>query len=224
MRTDVEFAMLPIDLLTDAMLHPLDKVIAGLLAGCAGPRYLCWPCNRTLARQAGCSPRSVSYALDRLEKVGWITREPCPRTRRGQLIRLNWIRRKGGKTRAGGVATGCKGRVQPVATKVRTSQPELEKREGEPPEQKDWGPALSDWAANPRHPLNRFAQAELSRRKSTTPPGDLFGEKPEGVDLQGAIPDDQKCTDNPSNCQEVHERTQHNPDYTSSLVQESERK
>lgn len=95
-RVGVLFIMPPIDLFRDRMLYPLDKVIAGILCDYAGSAYLCWPTNRRIAEDAGCSVKTVYECLKRLSDVGWITIEPAPsRTIRGQIIRLNWRRAEG---------------------------------------------------------------------------------------------------------------------------------
>lgn len=40
-----------------------------------------------LARRAGVHPATVTGILDRLEKAGWVAREPDPADRRGTLVR-----------------------------------------------------------------------------------------------------------------------------------------
>jgi hypothetical protein len=90
LRTDVEFVMMPAELLTDPMLTALDKVVAALMIIYARDRFTCWCCNATLEGHVRASRSTVQRSLRRLEQTGWIAREPAPTTRRGNLVRLLW--------------------------------------------------------------------------------------------------------------------------------------
>lgn len=175
-RPDVFFNTKPSDLDEDRMLLPIDKLIAGILGGIASPGYVCWPCNRTIAAKAGCSMRTVAYALKRLESLGWIRREPCPTTSRGQVIRLLWRRRESqGKGRpplqsiAGGSATRCRGPVQPVADGIRSKESEPKSEgasatEGEeaPPSEAEMA-MWRDWAGRTNHPFVKVAREIVAK-------------------------------------------------------------
>ncbi len=116
-REEVSFTMPPVDLMEDRMLHPVDRVIAAILAAVAGSGYCCWPTNRTLAGRIGCSTKTVQRALARLASTGWIAVEPAPTTSRGQLIRLQWRRK--------GAGHPCPGGRTPVSGGGRTSKSPL---------------------------------------------------------------------------------------------------
>lgn len=90
LRTDVEFVMVPAELLTNPMLMPTDKLIAALMVIYARDRFTCWACNDTLGQAVRGSRSTVQRSLRRLEQTGWIAREPAPTTRRGNLMRLLW--------------------------------------------------------------------------------------------------------------------------------------
>jgi hypothetical protein len=168
-RADLVFARLPLDLLSDRLLLPIDKVIGGILADFASPRSTCWPVNRTIAARAGCSPATVRRALARLEDLGWIGREPNPSLARGALIRLNWTLAGGRSPVSGGVLTGERGGCSPVRTNPRTSKPDLEPgpllplRDPEP--EGPLSPAeleqVRRFASDLRHPLRRWAERKL---------------------------------------------------------------
>jgi hypothetical protein len=100
-RRGAMYAQIPTDVLGDRMLLPIDKVILALLTDHDNGSYCCWPTNTTLAAEAGCCTKTVYLALRRLQRLGWITVEPCPTVERGQLIRLNW-RRPAARDRRGG--------------------------------------------------------------------------------------------------------------------------
>lgn len=91
-RTGAMFSQVPLEALGDRFLLPIDKVILGLLASHDNGQYRCWPTNKTLAREAGCSLATVKRALARLQQLGWISVEPDSTVPRGQVILLNWRR------------------------------------------------------------------------------------------------------------------------------------
>ena len=49
----------------------------------------------SLARQAGIHPATLTGVLDRLERAGWVTRQPDPADRRGVVLRVQ--RQRGGE-------------------------------------------------------------------------------------------------------------------------------
>lgn len=107
------FSQPPRAIIGDRMTLPIDRVIVQLFADLDNGAYCCWPTNRQIAAEVGCSIRTVHNSLKRLSQLGWITIEPCPTVARGQMIRLNWRRpapsRKAPPARGGGSATGCRG-------------------------------------------------------------------------------------------------------------------
>lgn len=141
-REGIRFAMPPMDLLTDRMLFPIDRVIAGILAGIAGSSYACWPTNRTLAGMAGCSIKTVYSALHRLERVGWIQVEAAPgRTIRGQVIRLKWSRPGGvGNGLPGGRQSATGGGRQSATDRSRSIEREKKQEASSRPRQEEQTP------------------------------------------------------------------------------------
>jgi hypothetical protein len=91
-RRDAVFTQVPVEAMTDRMLLPVDRVLLTMLADHDNGSYCCWPTNAALAQEVGCTTRTVRTALRRLERLGWITIEPCLSVPRGQVIRLNWRR------------------------------------------------------------------------------------------------------------------------------------
>jgi hypothetical protein len=85
------YVQIPVELITDPMLFPLDiAVVADLVSYSRGGVGAVWCCNATLCHDLRCSRATLCRSLQRLESTGWIAREPAPTTRRGNLIRLQW--------------------------------------------------------------------------------------------------------------------------------------
>lgn len=85
------FCMLPLDLLTDTRLTPMDRNVAAILVGFAGPGYECRPTYKMLADKVPCSIRTVSASLNKLEDTGWIDRGSGD-GESGRNIVLKWTR------------------------------------------------------------------------------------------------------------------------------------
>src|SRR4051812_23074360 len=82
------FAALPHDLRKDPALRGHDKAIllAAALLEYARDKPSCWPSNRRLAEDLGCSTRTVQLALAALRDSGWIRAEQGGEGRRIFLV------------------------------------------------------------------------------------------------------------------------------------------
>src|SRR4051812_44222961 len=112
------FAALPHDLRKDPALRGHDKAIllAAALLEYARDKPSCWPSNRRLAEDLGCSSRTVQLALAALRNAGWIRVEHGADGRR---IWLTWRE------------ADCAPSPKPVALdRAQAVAPEL-RREGE---------------------------------------------------------------------------------------------
>src|SRR4051812_15185070 len=88
-KTSLPFAALPHDLRKDPALrgHDKAKLLAAALLEYARDKPSCFPSNRRLAEDLGCSPRTVQLALAALQRAGWIRVEQGGDGRR---IWLTW--------------------------------------------------------------------------------------------------------------------------------------
>jgi hypothetical protein len=86
------FAALPHDLREDPALRGRDKapLLAAALLEYARGKTSCWPSNRRLAEDLGCSPRTVQLALADLRRAGWVRVELGADTPTGRRIVLMW--------------------------------------------------------------------------------------------------------------------------------------
>src|SRR3954452_6611953 len=86
------FAALPHDLRKDPALRGHDKAIllAAALLEYARDKPSCWPSNRRLAEDLGCSPRTVQLALAALREAGWIRMELGADVPTGRRLVLTW--------------------------------------------------------------------------------------------------------------------------------------
>src|SRR3954471_11635759 len=86
------FAALPHDLRKDPALRGHDKAIllAAALLEYARDKPSCWPSNRRLAEDLGCSPRTVQLALAALRSAGWVRVEMGADSPTGRRIWLAW--------------------------------------------------------------------------------------------------------------------------------------
>jgi Helix-turn-helix domain len=171
LRLEQRYAMVPVDLITDRTLFPIDRVLGALLADHDRGAYCCWPTNATLAAEAGCRPRQVQLSLRRLEAAGWIALEPSKSVPRGQIIRLLWRRPDNRQGHQGGGASGGRGGrttvrgggAPPCAqSRPRKQDPQLEARR--PPEPEDDPAEQIAWAREALlrgGPLARFGRKIL---------------------------------------------------------------
>lgn len=144
------FSQPPREIIGDRMTLPIDRVIVQLLADLDNGSYCCWPTNRQIAAEVGCSVRTVHSSLKRLNQLGWITIEPCPTVARGQVIRLNWRRpaphdtRRGGRqSTAGGSAMYGGGVGNPLPTELDPVPRPIIRARAQGEEDKETSDALS---------------------------------------------------------------------------------
>jgi hypothetical protein len=70
-----KFTMLPLEMLEDSRLHPLDTVVYAALDSFADSAGEAWPSLRAIAERGRVSPATVKRSLSRLENAGYIVRQ-----------------------------------------------------------------------------------------------------------------------------------------------------
>jgi hypothetical protein len=70
-----KFTMLPLEMLEDSRLRPLDSVVCAALDSFADSAGEAWPSLRAIAERGRVSSATVKRSLSRLENAGYITRQ-----------------------------------------------------------------------------------------------------------------------------------------------------
>jgi hypothetical protein len=193
-----KFTMLPIEMLGDSRLQPLDIVVYAVLDSFAGSAGEAWPSLRAIAERGKVSSATVKRALPRLESAGYIVRrrryKPESKEFDNTLYTLPFRSGKEGSGRtedssneaeAGSLEyTGLAPSVQEVGSESsrnynhRTITKELEKEcaEEEKPSARSL-PVIS-WAS-PKNPLSPPSWTDTEEKAQNTEEGSARARKPE---------------------------------------------